>query len=224
MSDTNADIGRSLSQSLGRRLQRVTPRPDLEQLLGRLDRRSSRQRNLLLSLLVAATAIAAVFAYTTLTSDSSSETAIVVPNDGVPDSAPSRIAIEPENVAAAQLAIGEAFHDAFDGATPAGTRRAATQRGGEIEDLRRQAIAIGVQHGYSEAQLAGTTITVLDVKFVDATHAAVHFTLTIPDHGAVLVDQVGYAVFDGGRWQVALRTACDLLSLSGLSQPCPPAP
>jgi hypothetical protein len=49
----------------------------------------------------------------------------------------------------------------------------------------------------------------------------VTFTLTIPDHGAVITDRVGYAVFEDGRWKVALRTACDLVSLSGPSEQCP---
>ena len=64
----------------------------------------------------------------------------------------------------------------------------------------------------------------LDTAFIDASHAVVHFTLTIPGHGPILADRVGYAVLTDGRWKVALRTACDLLSLDGLGRTCPPAP
>ena len=50
------------------------------------------------------------------------------------------------------------------------------------------------------------------------------FSLTIPGHGEILRDRVGYAVLVDGRWKVALRTECDLLSLNGLGAQCPPAP
>jgi hypothetical protein len=61
-------------------------------------------------------------------------------------------------------------------------------------------------------------------SFIDETHAIVQFTLTVPGHGPILTDRVGYAVLDGGRWKVALRTVCDLLSLGGLGTQGPPAP
>ena len=80
------------------------------------------------------------------------------------------------------------------------------------------------ERGYTDEELSGKTIAVLNTHFVDPTHAVVHFTLSIPGRGAVLVDQAGYAVREDGRWKVALRTACDILSLSGLSQQCPPVP
>jgi hypothetical protein len=79
------------------------------------------------------------------------------------------------------------------------------------------------RYGYTSEQLAGTSVTVLGVVFIDEAHAAVRFTITVPEHGDVLVDRVGYAFFDSGRWKVALRTACDLLSLNGLRQQCPPS-
>ena len=50
------------------------------------------------------------------------------------------------------------------------------------------------------------------------------FSLTIPGHGEILRDRVGYAVLVDGRWKVALRTECDLLSLNGLGAQCPPTP
>ena len=93
-----------------------------------------------------------------------------------------------------------------------------------LRQLRRDSLAFAESHGLTTAQIAGATITVLDVNFIDETHAAVNFTLTIPGRGDVIVDKVGYAVVDSGRWKVALRTSCDLLSLDGLIGPCPPTP
>ena len=61
-------------------------------------------------------------------------------------------------------------------------------------------------------------------KFIDDTHAVVRFDLSIPDHGNVLADRAGYAVFVDGSWKVALRTVCDIVSLDGTTQTCPPAP
>jgi hypothetical protein len=65
---------------------------------------------------------------------------------------------------------------------------------------------------------------VLATRFIDSTHAIVQFSLTISGHGEVLKDRVGYAVLVNGRWKVALRMECDLLSLNGLGVQCPPAP
>jgi len=126
------------------------------------------------------------------------------------------------NADTAIVAINQSFHDGFDGAAPDAVRQAAVQSGSRLEALRREALATAEGRGITSAELTGITIEVLDTSFVDRTHAVVHFTLTIPGRGPVLVDQVGYAVVDDGRWKVSLRTACDLLSLSGLGRPCPP--
>ena len=98
------------------------------------------------------------------------------------------------------------------------------QDGAALRQLRRSVDAFAKEHGYTSAQLAGTTITILDTNFIDETHAAVRFTIAVPERGNVIVDRVGYAVVDSHHWKVALRTACDLLSLDGLIGPCPPTP
>jgi hypothetical protein len=105
---------------------------------------------------------------------------------------------------------------------PAARRTAAIQQGASLESRRRQVLAFARARGYTTEQFAGTTIDVLDVQFIDEDHAVVRFTLTVPGHGPVMVDRVGYAVREDGTWRVALRTACDLMSLGGAAGPCPP--
>jgi len=166
--------------------------------------------------------LASIAGYVAGHSNAPTETAVVALNDGVPDDTSGDAVIEPVNVDAAVAAITQAFHDAYDGGTPDAVRRAAIQGGSKLELLRREALASIELRGYTATELAETTIEILGTTFVDRTHAVVHFTFNIPGHGAVLVDQVGYAVFDNSRWQVSLRTACDLLSLSGLGRQCPP--
>lgn len=218
------DLERALAGSLHRRVRRIGPRPNLEALLARLEDRATRQRRLLLIGLVAVLVLGGIAGYVVGTGNARTETAIVALNDGVPDAPSGDARIEPDDVDAAVAAITQAFRDAYDGATPDTIRRAAVQGAPELEGLRRDALASATLRGFTAEQLAGTTIEILGTTFVDRTHAVVHFTLTIPGLGPVLVDQVGYAVIDGGRWKVSLRTACDLLSLSGLGQPCPPRP
>jgi hypothetical protein len=216
------DTGRALGLSLKRRAHHVDPRPNLEGLLARLDRRVTRHRRVLAVGLVAFLAVGGLVGYEVGTSSVETTTAIVALNDGVPDPESREPAIEPENAPLAILAINQAFHDAFDGVNSEAVGLAAVQSGPQLAALRHQARALTLSRGITPAELDSITIEVLDTSFVDRTHAVVHFTLTIPGRGPLLVDQVGYAVVDGGRWKVALRTVCDLLSLSGLGRPCPP--
>jgi DNA-directed RNA polymerase specialized sigma24 family protein len=59
----------------------------------------------------------------------------------------------------------------------------------------------------------------------DSTHAIVQFSITIPDHGEIPRDRVGYAVLvDGaGRWPCARNATCCRSTASARSE-CPPAP
>jgi hypothetical protein len=52
------------------------------------------------------------------------------------------------------------------------------------------------------------------VRFVDASHAAVRFSLLIDD--SPVTSGVGYAVLVDGRWLVARETYCNLLQLGGV--------
>jgi hypothetical protein len=219
---TARDVEGALARSLQRRVRRIGPRPNLEALLARLEARTTRQRRLVLAALVAVLMLGGIVGYAIGAGNTRTETAIVALNDGVPDAPSGDPRIEPDDVDTATAAITQAFRAAYDGGTPDATRRDAVQGGSELEDLRRDALASAAFRGFTTEQLAATTIEILGTTFVDRTHAVVHFTMSIPGHGPVLVDQVGYAVIDGGHWKVSLRTACDLLSLSGLGQQCPP--
>jgi hypothetical protein len=123
---------------------------------------------------------------------------------------------------AARSGVTQAYLDAYGGSSSEAVRAAATQDGPALQALRSDVVANAQRHGYTAEQFAGTTVNVLSVSFIDETHAVVRFTITIPGHGDVLVDVVGYSVFEDGRWKVAARTACDLLSLNGLRRSCPP--
>ena len=120
------------------------------------------------------------------------------------------------------MEVLKAYQEAYTGGVTDAVRDAAVQRGSELSELRQDIIAIARATGYTAEQFAGTTVSVRDITFIDDTHAAVRFTLSVPGHGDVLVDRTGFAVVDGGRWKVALRTACDVLSLNGVQRPCPP--
>ncbi len=145
-------------------------------------------------------------------------------DDGAPGFASPAAGFEPANVDAAMADITQAFHSAFDGGVPDREKVDAIQEGASILSLAQQATQTAMRFGYTAEQLAGTSVSVLGMRFIDSTHAIVQFSITIPGHGEVLKDRVGYAVLVDGRWKVALRTECDLLSLNGLGRQCPPVP
>jgi hypothetical protein len=223
----NDELAVSIERSVAQRVAGIAPRPDAQELLTRLERRNVRQRRRLTAAAALFLVVGGVVGYVVGNSggDSGSQTAVAAVSDGTPPStAPDALNVAPADPDAARAEIAQAFSDAFDGATPAAVKDLALQDGTALRQLRSDVLAYAQAHGYTNEQLAGTTITVLDSNFIDETHAAVHFTLMVPGRGNVIVDKVGYAVYDSGRWKVALRTACDLLSLDGFIGPRPPAP
>jgi hypothetical protein len=219
----DAELADALSSSLERRADRVQARPDAAHLLARFERRVAVQRRLLLGALVVVLAVGAGAGYLAGSSGTRTDrAAIVALDDGAPGAQPTGSPIEPEDVDAAVAAIDQAFHAVFDGGVPDDVRRSATQGGAVLDGLRRETLAIAESRGYTADDLAGISIDVYGTTFVDRTHGVVHFTLSVPGHGVVLKDQIGYAIFEAGRWRVSLRTSCDLLSLSGLGRECPP--
>lgn len=214
-----------LTAALGRSVAGVSPRPDPEALLVRVERRANRQRTWLLAAVALVLVIGGVGGYLvgSAADEGPAPTSVAARSDGTPPvTTPDAALVEPVDPVAARTAIVQAFQDAFDGASPTSARDAATQDGAQLAQLRRDVLAYAQRFGYTAEQLAGTKIDVLDVSFIDETHATVRFTLAVPGRGDVIVDKVGYAVLDGGRWKVALRTACDLLSLDGVIGRCPP--
>ena len=217
------ELVNSLERSIELRVRNVSPRPNVEDFLARVERRGSRQRRWLVGAVVAVLAVGGLAGFVIGRASEDPDTHVVLaPSSGFPRADTSPGSLEPADAGAARAAIVQAFHDAYDGSSPESVKSAAIQYGERLGAVRANIRKIAQLHGYTAEQLAGTTIEVLDVSFIDRTHAAVRFTITIPGHGNVLVDRVGYAVVDGGRWKVSLRTACDLLSLGGLPEACPP--
>jgi len=219
----DAQLTHSLDLGVEDRVADARMRPDVDDLFRRVERRSARDRRLRSGLLVVVLAVGGLAGYAIGRDDTGPEgPAVAVASDGAFDREPRAAALNPVDVDAARRAVEQAYETAYSGSVPAAERHAAVQDGASLEPLHRDNIAIAMSRGYTEEQFAGTTVDVLDVQFIDEDHAVLRFTLSIPGHGDVLVDRVGYAVRLDGQWKVALRTACDLLSLGGASRPCPP--
>jgi hypothetical protein len=217
------ELARALTRSVDARTRKMAPRADVDDLFARVRRRSARQHRVLLGSFVAVLALAGVAGYLIGRSDEGGTTTVVAASGSIPNPRAGSSGLAPADEEAARAAVKLAFHDAYTGDVPRQVKAAAIQRGGELETLSRAALKNAQRFGYTAEQLAGTTVEVTSVLFIDETHAAVRFTISIPGHGDMLVDRIGYAVLDDGRWKVSLRTACDILSLGGLLQECPPA-
>ena len=221
------ELGRYLAHSIERRVGSVTPHVDLEELLVRTQRRLSRQRRVLVAAAVAVLVIGVLAGYVVGHAGDEHGAAVNAALDnGTPRFASPAPRFEPANMSAAMAAIDQASHSAFDGGVDLRQKADAIQNAAGIESLTQSAKARqnAIRFGYTAEQLAGATISVLATRFIDSTHAIVQFSLTIPGHGEILSYRVGYAVLVDGRWKVALRTECDLLSLNGLGAQCPPTP
>jgi hypothetical protein len=214
------DLTRGISRAVADRMARLKPKPDVQKVLQRLERSATRRRRAMGGLAVFAVVVAGLLGYAVGQHSEPTVESLRV-SDGVPGAA-TGAPIDPEDSALATAAIVKAFHDAYDGGSPHEQRNAAVQDGKRLEPLRAEAIELAVQRGFLAEQLAQESIEVHDVSLVDRTHAIVRFTISIPPRGPLLVDQIGYAVQEDGRWKVSLRTQCDLLSLGGLGKPCPP--
>jgi hypothetical protein len=217
------DLALALGRSVDARTRKLAPRADVDDLFERVRRRAARQHRVLVASLVAVLAVGGAAGYLAGRSGERTATTVVAGNASLPSPGAESSGVAPADVEAATSEVKWAFHDAYSGGVPDNVRAAAVQRGDELEVYRRTAVKYAQRFGYTPEQLAKTTVTVLSVLFIDETHAAARFTISIPGHGDVLADRIGYAVVDGGRWKVSLRTACDTLSLGGLLQQCPPS-
>jgi hypothetical protein len=218
-------LGQRIADSIRRRTRSASPQASVERLLEHTETRVGRQRRhfafALVGVLIFAGAVGFLLGHRD--PSSSPNVSVAALDDGTPPIGPSTIGYEPSDVAATTAEIASAFHAAFDGSAPTADKIAAIQDGAVVQPLVEESRAAAQLHGYTEEQLDGSTITVLATSFIDATHAVVRFTIAIPGHGTILADRIGYAVQGDGHWRVALRTACDLLSLDGLGRQCPPA-
>jgi hypothetical protein len=215
------DLARTLRDALARRLDRTRARPDIDKVFARLERRAARRRRALGATALVAVVAAGFVGYTVGVSNTSPAAQVLSIRDGAPGDLTDSTSA-PEDPTAATHAVAQAFQDGLAGGPLSSRQTAAVQDGRRLEGLRAEALAAAESRGITREQLASSSVDVLDVRFVDRQHAVVHFTLSLPPIGPVLVDQVGYAVFSEGRWRVALRTMCDLLSLSGVGRACPP--
>ena len=219
----NAELGRQLDEGVERRVHGKPLRPDVDDLFARIERRTTRRTRWGALLLVGMLALGGLAGYALgQDSDTSQAPTVAVLSDGLPDPSAAAPALVPTDVEAARAAVEDAFRQAYTGSLPFAAHTSAIQDGPALEPLRRSVLASAAAHGYTSEQLAGTTVEVHAVEFIDEDHAAVRFTISVPGRGPVLADRTGYAVRIEGDWKVALRTACDILSLGGSVRTCPP--
>jgi hypothetical protein len=199
-------------------VRRVRADTNLDDLLARSEELRQRQRRRFTAattIVVLVVAVAA-FAVGTAVSDGDGDTTAVV----IPRSAGVADIYAPGDLAKAGVEIASAYRVVF-GLADDRAKAAAIQLGSDLIPLLHRSKEIGARFGYTEDQLAGNVVTVSDPSFIDATHAVVRFSITIPGHGTVVKDRIGYAVQTDGRWQVAARTVCDLVWPAGTWAACP---
>lgn len=213
------ELGARLGRSIDTRVRRLRPRDDLDDLLERSEARRRRQRRQFalggaIALIVVAIG-AFVLGAATSDGDVGTTTAVVIPRS-------SDVAdiYETGDLARAGVEIAGAYRTVF-GPAPDPAKVASIQLGSDLIPLLHRSAEIAARFGYTEDQLAGNVVTVSDPSFIDATHAVVRFSITIPGHGTTVKDRIGYAVQTNGKWQVAARTVCDLVWPSGTWAACP---
>jgi hypothetical protein len=112
--------------------------------------------------------------------------------------------------AATTAAVKNAYVKFFDPKTPVATSVSLLQDGSAFQ------AALEAQAKGSLAQ--GASAEVSKVSLQSPNTAKVVFSILV-NGKALLTDQPGYAVHDGGTWKVAAQTFCGLLTLQG----APPA-
>jgi hypothetical protein len=212
------ELGAQLGRGIDARVRRLRPADGVDDLLARseaLRRRQRRRFALGTSVALLVVAVGA-FALGSSVSDGGGDTTAVV----IPRSPPAADIYSPADLERAGTEIASAYREVFG---PADDRAKvdAMQLGAQILPVLHRSTEIARQFGYTEDQLAGNVVTVSDPSFIDATHAIVRFSITIPDHGTPVKDRIGYAVQTDGRWQVAARTVCDIVWPGTTSPACP---
>jgi hypothetical protein len=148
---------------------------------------------------------------TTTTSVSNSVPTTAVPTTSVPatslpDPQQPTNGPPPADEDAARREVIQAFVDASTSANSMETRLAAIEDGDAIGPLLAQAREAGYRT-FGDA-IDNMTVTVHDVRFLDATHAVAVTTLHIPGHGDVYANKTEYAVYVDGRWKVSRDSWC----------------
>src|SRR5213075_2251095 len=163
------ELASSIARSVEHRVGALSPRPDMEDLLARMGTRATRQRRSLLAGLAVVIVAAGFAGYLigTANDDSGTGSVVAAQSDGLPSPEASSLALEPADAEAARSAITQAFHDALTGSSSDSTRAAAIQDGASLQALRREVLTYAQRYGYTSEQLAGTSVTVLGVAFID---------------------------------------------------------
>jgi hypothetical protein len=211
------EFGTQLGRSIEAQVARAQPRDDLDDLLTRSEvlRRTQRRRMVgVMSVVIVVVGAVGFLVGSSLTDDGTT-TAVVVPR-----ASSEADVYEPADLAQAGVDISAAFKAVFGPATEQ-AKIDSIQLGPELQPLLRRSADIARRFGYTQDQLARNVVTVSAPSFIDATHAIVHFSITIPDHGTMVKDRLGYAVKTDGRWQVAARTVCDIVWPGTTSPACP---
>jgi hypothetical protein len=215
---TDDELGAQVARSIDARVRRLRPRDEVDDLLARSEalRRRQRRRFTVAATLVAIVVGVGAFALGSATSDDGADTTAVV----IPRSPAVADIYAPEDLQRAGAQIADAYRAVLTPSSDA-EKVASMQLGSELLPLLHRSSDIAQRFGYTPDQLAANVVTVGDPAFIDATHAIVHFSITIPGHGTIVKDRVGYAVQTDGRWQVAARTVCDLVWPGTTSPACP---
>lgn len=212
------ELGARLGRSIDTRVRRLRPKDDLDDLLARSEarRREQRRRFGIATTIVVLVVAVAAFALGSAVSDGDGESTAVV----IPRSPEVADIYAPGDLARAGVEIASAYRVVFGPASDK-SKAASIQLGSDLIPLLHRSKEIAARFGYTADQLAGNVVTVSDPSFIDATHAIVRFSITIPDHGTIVKDRIGYAVQTDGKWQVAARTVCDLVWPAGTWAACP---
>jgi hypothetical protein len=121
----------------------------------------------------------------------------------------------PEDPEAARTEIAAAFA-AHGTLSEDGRSVPAVEKG---DDLGPVLVAAKERRRDIVPESADVIVSVNDIDFVDASHAAVWFSISV-DGRVLLHYHRGDAVFVEGAWQVARASFCELMRMAGIS--CPP--
>lgn len=124
--------------------------------------------------------------------------------------APSKSAGGQPADAATTAAIKEAYSKFFSSATPEGESL------GYLQDGQAFKATVEAQAGSAMAQKASAEVS--RVTMVSANSAEVTFSILL-DGNPMLPNYKGYAVREDGKWKVAGKTFCELMTLQGQTTP-----
>jgi hypothetical protein len=124
----------------------------------------------------------------------------------------------PADVDAARAEI-QAAYSAHGTTSEDGTSIPSVERGEDLGPTVAKAKSMARNRGIALDD-ADVAVVVDEVRFVDAEHAAVWFSISIDGHPMVRLHR-GDALVIAGNWKMARTTFCQIMAMGGV--PCPPA-